>query len=184
MAVDRRSASERVRDRLKALAAEKPHGFKKLVAEELGVANATVTPWFDGSREPSLDQLERICQMTEMRLAELVSADGSSLYELNAEEAVIIRALRGWPATVRRALLAFLLFFVNEDAVAGQSRRMQELWRHLDARARQAVYGFAVQKSEGMIPPEIEARLFAELSDEAKAAVGKRTTKRRRNDDA
>jgi transcriptional regulator with XRE-family HTH domain len=182
MSTDRRSASERVRERLHEMADAKPHGWKTLVAERLRVANATVTPWFDGSREPSLDQLEKICDLAGIRLAEIVSPEGS-LYELDADEGAIVRALRLWPATVRRSLAAFVRYFSNEEPVAGQSRKMAELWRHLPPERRSSVYGYALAMSEGAIPPDIAAEFFDQLSAEAKAAVGRRRTRRRRRAD-
>lgn len=179
------TASERVRARLKEEFAKRPHGFKKTVADRLEVANATVTPWAAGERAPDLDDLEALCPLLDLRLGELIAEPGSTMADLNTEEWFVVRTLRAFPESVRRALVAFLRYFAHEEPAAGQSRKMWELWRHLDPRARVAVYGFAVDKSQGMIPPDLEAALFETLSDEAKAAVGKpaRTKRRRKRGD-
>jgi transcriptional regulator with XRE-family HTH domain len=174
-----RSASERVRARLKALVDSQPRGFKKQIAEKLQVAPSTVTPWVAGEVDPPLDYLEAICQLAKHPIAELVAEDGSTLRELDADEAMIVRALRLWPLTVKRSLSAFLTFFADEPPPSRQSRKMHELWRHLNQRKRDELFGFAAHLSEGL-PPDVTAKLFEELSAESKAAVGTGEPKRRR----
>lgn len=172
--------TQRVRDRLRALA-DDGRFSQHQVAELLDMSQSNVSKTINlDSRPLTLEFLEAVSECAKTPIGELVAETGM-LFELDAYEAMIIRALRAWPLTVRRALVDFLRFFADEEPVAGQTRKMHELYRHLDHRARLAVYGFAVQKSEGAIPPEIEAALFEELSSESKAAMEK--PKKRRRDD-
>jgi transcriptional regulator with XRE-family HTH domain len=149
------------------------------IAELLNMTQGNVSKIIRFDDRPiTLDFLEAAADVSGIPPAELVAEDGA-IYQLSADEAVIVRALRGWPLTVRRALGQFLVFFTNEEPQAGQTRQMHELWRHLDARARLAVFGFAVEKSQGVIPLEIEARLFEDLSADSKAALEKHQKKHR-----
>jgi transcriptional regulator with XRE-family HTH domain len=169
--------TDRVRERLRR---EGRRLNQLRIAELLDMSQGNVSKTIHQDDRPiTLDFLEAAAAVSGIPPAELVSEDGA-IYQLSADEALIVRALRAWPLTVRRALCQFVVFFANEEPQAGQTRRMHELWRHLDARSRLAVYGFAVEKSQGAIPPEIEARLFEDLSAESKAALEKHEKRRRR----
>ena len=163
-----------------------PRLFKKQLAERLRVGPSTITPYTSGEREPPLHYIEAAAAIANIPIAEFVAAPGSTVRELNADEAAILRALRQWPLSVTRALCAFVAFFADEEPVAQQTRKMHEVWRHLPPEKRAAVFGYAVQAAENMIPPDIATGLFEELSAASRAAVGttyRKPLKRRADDE-
>lgn len=169
--------TDRVRAALRDLHQARRFSQVKL-ADRLKVDPSSVSHTLNKPDRPiTLDFLEAASQLAGVRVAELVAEPGSVVKELNPDEAALLRALRNWPLTVTRSLVAFVAFFADEEPAATQTRNLHELWRHLNQRQREAVYGFAVMQREGSLPPEITAKLYERLSDESKAAVG--TPKRR-----
>jgi transcriptional regulator with XRE-family HTH domain len=144
------------------------------LAEALDTTQSNVSKLLHNEDRPiTLDVIEAVAALTQTPVAELVAPHGAGIYELSGDHGQIIRALRQWPASVSHALCAFLVFFADEAPVAGQSRKMHELWRQMPATDRAVVYGFALSRSQGVLPPELVAEFFDQLSAESRAAVGK-----------
>ena len=125
-----------------------------------------------------LCKLEAMSDLSGRPVAELVAPPGT-IYQLNAEEAAIIRRLRLWPASVMRALGAFLAFFADEPPEVRLSRNMHELWRGLETRDREWLFGIAVMLRERSLAPDHLAGLVEQLKAEAATAA---KAKRRRDD--
>jgi transcriptional regulator with XRE-family HTH domain len=176
--VHQKTLADRLAERLRELSEKR--GFRNALAKRMGVYPSAITPYVAGDRAMSLEMLEAISELSQIPLAELVAAPTSTIKELTADEAFVLRALRRWPRTVTQALVGFLTFFADEEPVAGQTRNMHELWRRMSPRDQDAVYGYALMRREGSLPPELEQALFADLSAASKVAVESQQRKTRR----
>ncbi len=165
------SISERLLQRLQELTAK--HGFQAKLARKLSVSDQAITRLVAGDTTLTVDALEAIAEVSGIPVAELVVPPSAVIKQLDAEEAALLRYLRRWPKTVSRALIVFVAFFADEEPAETQTRNLHELYRHLDAPMREALYGFAIGLREKSIPPDIERALFERLSAESKAAAGK-----------
>ena len=168
--------SERISQRLAELADTR--GFRMRLARRLNLSPPAITPYTTGERPVNLDMLEAMAELSGRPVAELVAPPGT-IYQLNAEEAAIIRRLRLWPASVMRALGAFLAFFADEPPEVRLSRNMHELWRGLETRDREWLFGIAVMLRERSLAPDHLAGLVEQLKAEAATAA---KAKRRRDD--
>jgi transcriptional regulator with XRE-family HTH domain len=172
--------TDRARAEIRRLSDDRQFSQRR-VAETLNVKPSTVTHTINRQHQPiTLDFLEAVSDAAQIPAAELIAEPGS-LHQLNAQEAALLRALRNWPDSVTRALVQFVAFFADEPSAVRQTRNMHELWRHLDQRKRDQLFGIAAGLAEGFAP-DITAKLFEQLSDEAKAAVGKMEKRRRRRE--
>jgi transcriptional regulator with XRE-family HTH domain len=176
-----------VRQRIRALV-ESKRFRQAALADSLGMTQGNISKLLSNNDRPiTIEVLAAVSELANIPMAELVAPPGSGIYELSGEHAIVIRALRQWPASVSRALCLFLAYFADEEPAAGQSRRMHELWRQMPASDRAAVFGFALSRSQGALPPDLEAEFFDRLSAESRASVGKpqpkRTRRAKRNDD-
>ncbi len=179
VAIAETTTTDRVRARLVGIFEER-RGMQAAVAARLGMTQGNVSKTLHIPGRPlTLEFLEACAEVAGVSVAELCASHDRSLYDLGTDEARIIRAMRLWPTSITRALVDFLSFFAAEEPAAGHSRNMAELWRHLDPRSRLAVYGFAVERSAGMIPRELESALFDGLSDETKAEWETQAKRRR-----
>lgn len=138
----RLTLEERVTQRFKALA--EGRGFRTALARRLGKTPSAITPYVNGSTPVSLEVLEAVSELAQVPVAELVSSEASEWKELAPHEASLLRALRKWPETVSRALLAFVTYFADEPVGAGQTRAMNELWRHLSQPDRDVLESYAM----------------------------------------
>lgn len=171
-------ATDRVRARLRELFEQKR--FKQnRVAERLAIQPSAVTRYVNGPTPITVAFLEAVSEESAIPIGELV-APVESWKQVSADEAAILRGLRKWPTSVTTSLVRFLAFFVDEAPSAGMLRNLHELLRELPEPARRAVYGFALMRKEGAIPPELEAELFAQLSSAAQAALEPSGQTRRR----
>lgn len=160
----RETLSERVSRRVVDLARRR--GFKTALAKRLGYGASGVSPYVSGQRVPSLDMLEAISEVGQVPLAELVAEPGS-LYQLDPDEATLIRWLREWPKSVTHALLAFVAFFADEPPAVRQTRNLHELWRRLPSAKQEWLYGVALFLREGSLGPDQLAALVQQLKVEA-----------------
>lgn len=170
----RESLSQRVSRRLADMAAAR-RGFKKALAERLNFGPSWVSPYVQGDRAVTLDILEAMSELSGVPVAELV-APPDTVYQLDADEARLVRALRRWPKSVQHALGAFVGFFADESASETQTRNLHEYWRRMPARDREWFYGIAVLLREGTLSPDVRAGLARRLEAETsgKPAHGRR----------
>lgn len=158
-------------------------GFKVALARRLNFQPSAITPYVTGERPMSLEVLEAVSELASVPLAELVAAPGSSVRELNADEAALLRALRRWPLTVTRSLCAFVAFFADEEPVAAQTRNFHELWRRMDQTRRDRIFSLAQLMSEGVLTPDLLSALQERLvADRAADANGGGSGSRRRRE--
>ena len=171
-------ATERTRERLQALVREKRLRQTRL-ADLLGIGAPSVNKYIRQNTPITVAFLEAVEQVTGIPIAELVAPPGTT-HQLNAEEAAILRRLRAWPASVMHALGAFLAFFADEPPEARMTRNLHELWRGLDHRDREWLYGVAVMLRERSLAPDH----LTGLADQLKAEVAAQKAAKRRRDDA
>ena len=157
-------ATERTRKTLQRLAREKTLRQSRLAAR-LGVAASAVNRSIHGPTPITVTFLEAVEADTGIPLAEIVAPPGTT-YQLDADEAALIRAFRKWPKSVVHALLAFLAPFVDEGPTETRTRNLHEYWRRMPARDQEWIYGIVVMLREGMLPPDVRAGLVRHLEAE------------------
>jgi transcriptional regulator with XRE-family HTH domain len=179
--------TELVRQRLYQLA--KTKRFRRdALAERLGVVESAVTKnLITPGRPLTIGFVEAAAALADVPVAELLCPQGSEIKQVDAEEASLLRYLRQWPRTVRRALLAFVQFFSNEDPADTQFRNLREHWRHLNATDRERLNSYAVIFREKVLTPDQEQALNGRLRGLAareRARQGAARTKRGNDDDS
>ncbi len=162
-------ATDRVRRRLRELSTQRRFKQTK-IGQRLGIDQSSVNRYVNGTTPITVSFLEAVAEETSIPLGELVAPPGT-MYQLNADEAALIRWLRKWPTSVTQKLCALIQFFAEEPPGHPLLREIDELLRGMPERDRRAIYGFALMRKEGAVPPELTASLFQQLSDESKAAV-------------
>ncbi len=178
--------TELVRQRLYKLAKTKK--FRRdALAERLGIVESAVTKnLITPGRPLTIGFVEAAATLADVPIAELFCPQGSDIKQVDAEEASLLRHLRQWPRTVRRALLAFLEFFSGEDPADMQFRNLREHWRHLSATDRERLNSYAVIFREKVLTPDQESALNGRLQGLAareRARRGAAQTKRGNDDD-
>ena len=161
------TATERTRLRLRELVREKRLAQHR-IADRLQIARSAVNRYIQGETPITVSFLEAVEAETRVPLAELVTEPGT-VYQLNADEAALIRWLRRWPLSVTRALCGFLAFFADEPSQMRQTRNLHELWRGLPQKKRDWFYGMGILLAEGTLAPDLQARLMARLEAEQQA---------------
>lgn len=173
------SLTERVRLALQRLFRERRFSQTN-IAKRLGIVPSAVSRTLtDPNRPITLDFLEALAaEVPGVHVSELVAPSDAVLKQLNAEEAMILRALRRWPASVTRALAVFLAFFADEAPVDVQTRNLHEYWRGLGVKDREWLFGVAVLLREGTLAPDLQAGLVERLEAERYTAAAQREGKR------
>lgn len=166
----RETISARVSQRLKELAAKR--GFKKALAARLDFGPSWVSPYVSGERAVTLDILEAMAELSGKPAAELV-APPETVWQLDADEARLVRTLRRWPKPVTHALLDFLGFFADEAPTETRTRNLHELWRRLTDRDQEFLYGLAVMLREKAVAPDLRAGLLRRFEAEAAHRKGR-----------
>jgi transcriptional regulator with XRE-family HTH domain len=169
------TTTEHARERVKAL--QDARRFRqKAVAKRLNMSASNVSRTInDESRDFTLAFLDAVAHEARVPLVELVVPPDSMVRQLNADEARLLRAMQGWPASVTRSLLQFVAFFADEPPVAQQTRNVHEYWRGMDQIDRDWIYGLLVMLREGKMPQDLRTGLLDHL---------KREQYKRQSDDA
>lgn len=175
-------ATERMRRRLRELSDDRRFRQTKIAAR-LGIAQSAVNRYIHGATPITVSFLEAISEETGIPIAELVAPPGT-IHQLNADEAALIRWLRGWPLSVTRALVAFLAPFADEPPQAKQTRNLHELWRRMPAKKREWFYSVGLLLMEGTLAPDLQARLLARLEADQSAYAADPEGRRDEDDDA
>lgn len=171
--------TERVRAQLVKL--HRARKFSQVaVAQRLNQFPSAVNHTLHRADRPlTLEFLEAVADTApSVLVAELVAPPGSTLKQLNPDEAALLRALRLWPAHVTRALGAFVAFFADEESEAVQTRNLHAYWRQMDQKDRDWFYGVAVLMREGSLGPDLRAGLVDRLEDARRGGAARREDKR------
>jgi transcriptional regulator with XRE-family HTH domain len=163
------TATDRVRQYLRALSDDRRFKQTKIAAR-LQIDQAAVNRYIHGSTPITVSFLEAVSQETGIPIAELVAQPGTT-YQLNADEALIVRALRKWPASVGHALRVFLEPFADEEPALQQQRNLHELLRRMSRKQRDWLYAVALLLREGTLAPDLQARLLTQLEADQQAFV-------------
>jgi transcriptional regulator with XRE-family HTH domain len=158
----------------RVLALYQARRFKQVqLAERLGIGPSAVNPYISGDREISLELLEAVCDLTHERVAEIVAPASDEIRQLSPDEAALLRHVRAWPLSVRRALLSFVEYFADEAPTVGQTRNLHELWRRSDEQQRGRIFALAALEVEKGLSPDTREALARQLLGEADAAIGR-----------
>ena len=175
-------ATERTRARLQELVRAKRLKQTRLV-ERLGMGASSVNKYIQGTTPITVAFLEAVEEVAQVPIAELVAPAGT-VHQLNADEAALIRWLRGWPLSVTRALCAFLAPFADEAPQLKQTRNLHELWRRMPAKKREWYYSVGLLLMEGTLAADLQARLLQRLTVDQSAYAADPEGRRRTDDDA
>src|SRR5688500_6145441 len=93
------SLSAIVRERIVSL--NKNGRFKQAaVARAMGVTPSAVNGYFKGATEITVTLLDAVSEVAQIPVAELITPPGSTIKQLDADEAALLRWLRLWPKDV------------------------------------------------------------------------------------
>ena len=176
------AATDRVREQLQRLVREKRLSQRR-VAEKLGMGAPGVNKYINGDTPITVAFLEAVSDVARVPIAELIAEPGT-VYQLNADEAALIRWLRGWPLSVTRAFCAFLAPFADEAPQLKQTRNLHELWRRMPAKKREWFYSVGLLLMEGTLAPDLQARLLQRLEVDQSTYADDPEGRRRTDDDA